>query len=88
MDWRRAVRAEQASDLDSGWIRSCVPDAVFEREVLYKITDDHSPAGSRVILWNDPEIAIDWPLPRELAQPVVSSKDRHGKLLIDAEAFP
>ena len=57
-------------------------------EVLYKITDYHSPTGSRVIVWDDPQIAIEWPLPRELALPVVSSKDRHGKLLIDAEAFP
>ncbi len=57
-------------------------------EVLYKVTDYHSPASSRVIVWNDPQIAIDWPLPREPAHPVVSSKDRHGKLLMNAEAFP
>ena len=57
-------------------------------EVLYKITDYHSAAGSRVIVWNDPQIAIAWPLPPELAHPVVSPKDRHGSFLIDAEAFP
>ena len=44
-------------------------------EVLYKTTDYYAPAAERCILWNDPTIAIAWPLKGE---PVVSLKDRQG----------
>jgi dTDP-4-dehydrorhamnose 3,5-epimerase len=52
----------------------------------YKVTDYYSPAGERTILWNDPEIAIAWPIDAEKA--IVSDKDRAGALLKDAEIFP
>jgi hypothetical protein len=42
-------------------------------EVLYKTTDYYSPSGERCIVWNDPDLAIEWPL---AAEPVVS-KRRH-----------
>lgn len=45
-------------------------------EVLYKTTDFYHPAGERCILWNDPALAIAWPL-GEL-QPSVSAKDALG----------
>ena len=31
-------------------------------EVMYKCTDEYSPADDRGIIWNDPEINIAWPL--------------------------
>ena len=48
-------------------------------EVLYKTTDFYHPAGERSILWNDPELAIAWPLVQlgGLA-PQVSGKDAAG----------
>lgn len=54
--------------------------------VLYKCTDFYAPPHERTIRWNDPALAIDWPLP-EGASPLVSPKDAAGKLLDDAETF-
>jgi dTDP-4-dehydrorhamnose 3,5-epimerase len=51
----------------------------------YKVTDYYSPAGERTILWNDPDIAIGWPISPE--DVIVSGKDRAGKALKDAEVF-
>jgi dTDP-4-dehydrorhamnose 3,5-epimerase len=51
----------------------------------YKITDYYSPQGERTIVWNDPEIAIRWPIAPEDA--IVSDKDQKGKKLKDAEVF-
>ena len=53
-------------------------------EVLYKTTDYWAPEHERSILWNDPEIGIEWPLTGE---PMLSGKDSLGKLLADAETF-
>lgn len=53
-------------------------------EFLYKTTDYYAPEHERCILWNDPAIAIRWPVDGE---PVLSVKDRQGKSLADAEHF-
>ncbi|MFY9260086.1 MAG: dTDP-4-dehydrorhamnose 3,5-epimerase [Gallionella sp.] len=53
-------------------------------EFLYKTTDYWYPAHERSILWNDPALAIDWPLDNT---PLLSGKDQQGKLLADAECF-
>ena len=50
-------------------------------DVLYKVTREYSPGRDRGIIWNDPEIAIDWPL----ANPILSAKDAHLPFLKDAE---
>jgi dTDP-4-dehydrorhamnose 3,5-epimerase len=52
----------------------------------YKVTDYYSPAAERTVLWNDPDLAISWPIDAEAA--VVSDKDRHGATLRNAELFP
>jgi dTDP-4-dehydrorhamnose 3,5-epimerase len=52
----------------------------------YKVTDYYFPAGERTILWNDPELAISWPI--SAGEAIVSDKDRGGSLLRDAEVFP
>jgi dTDP-4-dehydrorhamnose 3,5-epimerase len=51
----------------------------------YKVTDYYSPAGERTIVWDDPELAIPWPI--DTSDAVVSDKDRAGSLLRDAEIF-
>jgi dTDP-4-dehydrorhamnose 3,5-epimerase len=54
-------------------------------DVLYKTTDFYAPDHERTLLWNDPALAIDWPLAG--AEPVLSDKDRRGARLADAETF-
>jgi dTDP-4-dehydrorhamnose 3,5-epimerase len=54
-------------------------------EVLYKATDYYAPEHERTIAWNDPELAIAWPL---AGPPVLSAKDAAGKRLRDAEVYP
>lgn len=51
-------------------------------EFLYKATDYYAPEYERSIVWNDPDIAIDWPMQGE---PVLSEKDKEGQRLKDAE---
>jgi dTDP-4-dehydrorhamnose 3,5-epimerase len=52
----------------------------------YKVTDYYSPAGERTVLWNDPELAIPWPVAAENV--IVSGKDQQGIKLRNAELFP
>ena len=54
-------------------------------EVLYKTTEYYAPHHERCILWNDPELGIDWPL--NGATPILSEKDQAGLPLKDAEVF-
>jgi dTDP-4-dehydrorhamnose 3,5-epimerase len=54
-------------------------------EFLYKTTDYYAPEHERCLLWNDPEIGIDWPLS---AEPLLSGKDKLGQLFSEAEVFP
>jgi dTDP-4-dehydrorhamnose 3,5-epimerase len=57
-----------------------------EAGFAYKVTDYYSAAGERTILWNDPDLAIAWPV--DAATAIVSSKDAQGKPLRAAEVFP
>lgn len=52
----------------------------------YKVTDYYSPSGERTIRWNDPKLAIAWPIAPDRA--IVSEKDRHGNSFDEAEVFP
>lgn len=52
----------------------------------YKVTDYYSPAGERTILWNDPKLAIPWPIDEGRA--IVSAKDQQGSRFDQAEVFP
>ena len=53
-------------------------------EFLYKTTDFYAPQSERAIVWNDPDIGIDWPFNSE---PLLSGKDQQAVRLRDAEVF-
>jgi dTDP-4-dehydrorhamnose 3,5-epimerase len=53
-------------------------------EFLYKTTDYYHPEFERSLLWNDPTIAIDWPLHLLEAQPMLAAKDADAQKLNEA----
>ena len=57
-----------------------------EADFLYKCTDYYHPESERTIAWDDPDLAIDWPLPLG-ERPLVSAKDRHGSAFASAETY-
>jgi len=61
---------------------SLEPDTAF----LYKVNAPYLPQGERTILWNDPELGIDWPV--SIQDAIVSAKDRQGTRFSAAEVFP
>lgn len=61
----------------------CVTSEVAE--FLYLTTEYYAPEHERCIAWNDPDLAIEWPLATE---PNVSAKDRQGTAFKDADLFP
>ena len=55
-------------------------------EILYKATDYYAPEWERTLLWNDPALAIEWPLVPGMA-PALSVKDARGLPLSQAESY-
>lgn len=53
-------------------------------DFLYKTTEYYAPVHERCIAWNDPALAIVWPLD---GAPQVSAKDAQGAALADAAVF-
>jgi dTDP-4-dehydrorhamnose 3,5-epimerase len=53
-------------------------------EFLYKTTDYYAPQHERTLLWNDPDLAIRWPLQGE---PLLAEKDRMGLPLRQADCY-
>ena len=54
-----------------------------EAEFQYKCSDFYAPEDERGIAWNDPTIAIDWPL--DGIEPVLSERDRRWAALAEIE---
>ncbi len=50
-------------------------------EIIYKCTCEYSPKDDGGIIWNDPEIAVDW----GIRNPLLSAKDKALPLLKDAQ---
>jgi len=54
-----------------------------EAEIVYKCSNLYSPEHERTLLWNDPDVAIPWPV----ALPILHEKDRHGLVLKVSECY-
>ena len=54
-------------------------------EFLYKTTDYWAPEFERSLLWNDPQLGINWPLTGE---PTIAAKDAAGLPFSQCEVFP
>ncbi len=67
---------------DDNWAQLWVPTGFLhayctltaETEVIYKVTGDYDKAAERGVIWNDPDIAIDWPV--AAAEVLLSDKDK------------
>lgn len=55
-------------------------------DFMYKCTDYYAPQAERCIRWDDPQLAIVWPLPLGAA-PLLSAKDAAGTAFAAAEYF-
>jgi dTDP-4-dehydrorhamnose 3,5-epimerase len=55
-------------------------------DFLYKTTDYYLPDLERSLLWNDPTVAVSWPIQADVS-PIVSAKDKIAPKLTDAELF-
>lgn len=55
-------------------------------DVLYKATDFFDASGERTIRWDDPDLAIDWPIPPGVT-PILSEKDKTSPGFQSAEVF-
>jgi dTDP-4-dehydrorhamnose 3,5-epimerase len=53
-------------------------------DVLYKTTDYWAPGCERTIVWNDIDLAINWPVASE---PILAEKDQAGKKFAEADHF-
>ncbi|SFS90808.1 dTDP-4-dehydrorhamnose 3,5-epimerase [Brevundimonas viscosa] len=53
--------------------------------VAYKVTAPYSGANDAGVAWDDPDLAVGWPLP--VAEPVLSDKDRNLPRLAHAALF-
>jgi dTDP-4-dehydrorhamnose 3,5-epimerase len=52
--------------------------------VVYKASDYYAPERERTLVWNDPQMKIDWELEGE---PIISPKDQRGIPLHAADTF-
>jgi dTDP-4-dehydrorhamnose 3,5-epimerase len=55
-------------------------------DFVYKCTDFYSPADERTLAWDDPTVAIEWPLPAGVP-PKLSAKDTRGLSFAAVDKF-
>ena len=55
-------------------------------EVLYKVSDYYAPTWERTLIWNDPQLGIEWPL-QDGRDPILSAKDAVGMTLEQVDLY-
>jgi len=55
-------------------------------DVLYKCTAFYDPASEHSLMWNDPDLAIEWPI--DGLEPQLSGKDKLGRAFADIQGYP
>ncbi|HSV36457.1 MAG TPA: dTDP-4-dehydrorhamnose 3,5-epimerase [Ramlibacter sp.] len=58
-----------------------------QADVIYKTTDYYAPAHEHALAWNDPHVAIEWPLDALAAAPALSAKDAAARAWADCALF-
>jgi len=56
-------------------------------DVIYKCTEPYVASGDRAVRWDDPDLAIDWPL-ADGGPPILSTKDASAPSLERTEGYP
>jgi dTDP-4-dehydrorhamnose 3,5-epimerase len=56
-------------------------------EFLYKTTDYWYPEHERSLLWNDPALKIEWPMPEGIQTPLLAAKDATALPLAEAATY-
>ena len=56
-----------------------------DTEVIYKVTADYDRAAERGVIWNDPTLAVPWPVAAD--EVVLSDKDKLLPMLADCDAW-
>jgi dTDP-4-dehydrorhamnose 3,5-epimerase len=86
--WTSAVLSSQSRELV--WVPPGFAHGFYVlsewAEMAYKTTDYFAPEWERTLLWNDPDIGIEWPL-RSGTIPTLSAKDAAGVTLRLAETY-
>lgn len=85
--WVGAILSEQNKQLL--WVPPGFAHGFYvtsdEAEFQYKCTDYYAPSDEHVLLWNDPDLAVAWPL--DGREPLLSDKDRRGKRFAQAPVY-
>lgn len=55
-------------------------------DFYYKCTDVYAPQHERTLLWNDPDVGVEWPTD-DLGDLILSAKDEAGKRLSEADCY-
>jgi dTDP-4-dehydrorhamnose 3,5-epimerase len=56
-----------------------------DTEVIYKVTADYNREAERAVIWNDPDLALPWPVPVGAA--ILSDKDKILPRLAECDAW-
>lgn len=72
------------------WVPECFAHGFYtlssQADVIYKVTDYYAPEWDRTLIWDDPDIRIEWPLINN-QPPILSEKDAKGKSFAEADLF-